>query len=77
MPLRHFQKTLIIMGSEVVSLPILLFWVVDGFKSCARMAPTPSEKFFCFSIVLLLTSPSVLFYISDGCYAFGQNSKYR
>ena len=83
MPMRHFQKVLVIMGYEVVSLPILLFWAVDGFKSCARMTPTPLRKvFFSFSIVLLLTSPSVFFLnifggVVDHAYALGQNNKFR
>ena len=59
MPMRHFQKTLIIMGSEVV--PILLFWAIDGFQPCARRALTPSEMFFWFLDSILLTSPFVLF----------------
>ena len=48
------------MGSEVV--PILLFWALDGFQSCARMTPTPQKTFFFFFLFLAsITRPFVFF----------------
>ena len=80
MPMRHFQKTLIIMGSEVV--PILLFWAVDGFQPCARRAPTPPKKiFFLFLDSITPNKPIHIFLYFWGvighAYAFAQNSKYH